>query len=96
MKRIITFCFICLMSITLMGPTSYAQNESFGITSERAPNLRHPKKPTNRYLENNNKKKKIKTSHKYVNGNGCRYFAVYKSEKKEARLKAIRKRRSKL
>jgi hypothetical protein len=56
-------------------------------------NLRHPKKPSKRYLDNNEKKKKLKTSYKLVYGTECPSYMQYSSRPQKERQKMLRKGR---
>jgi hypothetical protein len=54
-------------------------------------NPRHPPKASNRYLDNNEKKKKLKTSYKRVSASECPSYMQYFSKPKKERQKMLKK-----
>ncbi|MBN1597396.1 MAG: hypothetical protein JW894_03825 [Bacteroidales bacterium] len=59
-------------------------------------NYRHPQKTSNRYLDNNGRKKKLKTKIRMVKGWECPSYLHYQSKPQKRREKALEKRRKKL
>ena len=76
-------------SVYSQSPTPLFQDKAIKV------DLRHPAKPTNRYIENNQRKKKIKTRVKMNNNSKCHAFLLYESKPKQKREKAINKNRKK-
>ena len=59
-------------------------------------NLRQPPKRTDRYIENNARKKKLKTKIRMMHGWECPSYLHYESKPQKKREKATDKRRKKI
>jgi len=85
---VVTFCLAILLS-----PAIKAQQKGQNILKDDVikANPRHPQQQSNRYLDNNEKKKKLKTSYKLVSSNGCPSYMQFTSKPQKEREKMLRK-----
>jgi hypothetical protein len=97
MKRILVLLRFNLFFVFLFFSfTAYGQIEKMGLEGSAKVNLQHPKKVSNRYLDNNGKKKKIKTKIRLIYGEGCPAYLSFESKPQQERQKAMKKYRKKL
>lgn len=95
MKRLLTIISIFTFLLTFYPKVEVnAQSEKMRIYSEGKTHIKHSKKTKNRYIDNYGKKKKIKTSYKYVKDWECPLHKQYISQARKERLKAMQKKRN--
>jgi hypothetical protein len=95
MKKNFTLFSVLLIFLAITFSTeikSQTSNPSMAESGVKV-NIRHPNKPTNRYLDNNEKKKKLKTSYKMVHGFECPSYMQYTSKPQKEREKMMKKGR---
>jgi hypothetical protein len=95
MKKNFTLIFALIFIVTFfIIPEIKAQSASPAMAESGVKvNIRHPKKPANRYLDSNEKKKKLKTSFKMVYGFECPSYLQYTSKPQKEREKMLKKNR---
>jgi hypothetical protein len=93
-KNSILICMVVFLLAIFISPEVQAQKgDLMAKDNVIKVNLRHPKKPSNRYLDSNEKKKKLKTSYKMVYGTECPSYMQYTSKPQKDRQKMLKKGR---
>jgi hypothetical protein len=96
MTRLITIFFVLLITSPTVSLYSKDDFDKMGIASERRAHPKHPgKKIKKRYIENNQKKRKVKTYRKIITDSDCNVYVVYKSEGQKKINKNLKRNHSK-
>jgi hypothetical protein len=91
-KNYTLFCTVFFFLMFSVSPALKAQKGDVMVKDDVIKvNLRHPQKPSSRYLDNNEKKKKLKTSYKKVYASECPSYMQYTSRPQKERQKMMRK-----
>jgi len=87
--------FIILLILIFINAGLNAQNAiKVNAKSSYKPKVSYPVRTNNdRYIENNQPKKKVKTEIKMINSDSCPSFAAYVSKPKQKREKTLSKNR---